>query len=191
MACRYLLKYTQMAAGLFFFRKSKNRAGKLLWAEEGGVCLWKKVEVVDIGRLMEKEARINMENEQMRIRDIRFLMRMEVRYINRKRRMCHFWWKSAFRIWIFGRVRERIMGRLGSSPVLACLRFWKRRKEKALQLEGEGCRAEPDGSVWTAPVNLNNLWAGVVNSPEGAHTYDLWQGEKTDGFLGNIVLWYR
>ena len=51
----------------------------------------KKVEVVDIGRLMEKEARINLENEQMRIRDIRFLMRMEVRYINRKRRMCHFW----------------------------------------------------------------------------------------------------
>ncbi len=51
----------------------------------------KKVEVVDTGRLTEKEARINMENEQMRIRDIRFLMRMEVRYINRKRRMCHFW----------------------------------------------------------------------------------------------------
>lgn len=61
MAYRYLLKYTQIAAGLFFFSEIKKSGRKTPLSRRRRCLPLKKVEVVDIGRLTEKEARINME----------------------------------------------------------------------------------------------------------------------------------
>ena len=56
----FVEKNLQMVAD-FFYKRSKNQRAGLLGTVGGGFWLWEKIELIDTGRLMEKQARLNME----------------------------------------------------------------------------------------------------------------------------------
>lgn len=61
---------------LFFHKRSKNQRAGLLGTVGGGFRLWEKIELIDTGRLMEKQARLNME------KCAEFLARMIQKYVD-------------------------------------------------------------------------------------------------------------